>query len=111
MLSARAIAGVRFSPIHFTPNASVFAGQRCAGIRISVVDRETLRSVSLGIEIAVALRDLYPAEWERKNFLRLLANQAGFDRLERGESAPAIVASWQRDLAEFQKRRAKYLLY
>ncbi len=111
VLNARAIAGVRFSPVRFTPSASVFAGERCGGVRLDVVDREALRSVSLGIEIAVALRDLYPTDWDRKGFVKLLANGAVFQRLERGETAPAIIASWQKDLEEFVKRRAKYLLY
>jgi len=111
LLNARAIRGVRFSPVHFTPSASVFAGERCGGVRLDVVDRQALRSVSLGIEIAVALRDLYPADWDRKNFVRLLANGAVFHSLERGETAPGIIASWRKDLEEFVKRRAKYLLY
>ena len=110
-LNARAIAGVRFSPVHFTPASSVFTGQRCGGIRLDVVDREALRSVSLGIEIAVALRDLYPAEWERKNLVKLLANEDAIRRLENGENAPAIIASWQKSLEDFEKRRAKSLLY
>ena len=111
VLAAHAIPGARFSPVHFTPASSVFAGQRCGGIRFDVVDREALRSVSLGIEIAAALRDLYPVDWERKGFVKLLANGAAFERLERGDTAPAIVASWQKDVEEFEKRRAKHLLY
>lgn len=111
VLAARAIAGVRFSPVHFTPSSSVFAGKLCGGVRLDVVNREALRSVSLGVEIAVALRDLYPVDWERKGFVKLLANSAAFERLERGDTAPAIVASWQKDVEDFEKRRAKYLLY
>ena len=111
MINARAVPGVRFSPVHFTPASSVFAGQRCGGIRMDVVDREALRPVSLGIEIAVALRDLYPVDWDRKGFAKLLANGDAFRRLETGETAPAIIASWQKDLETFERRRAKYLLY
>src|SRR5262249_11338306 len=111
LLNARAIPGVRFSPVHFTPSASVFAGQRCGGIRMDVVDREALRAVSLGIEIAVALRDLHPLDWERQSFLRLLANADAMRRLEKGENAPSIIASWQKSLEDFEKRRARFLLY
>ncbi|HYR45636.1 MAG TPA: exo-beta-N-acetylmuramidase NamZ domain-containing protein, partial [Thermoanaerobaculia bacterium] len=42
VLAARAIAGVRFSPLHFTPADSVHAGKRCGGVRIDLVDREAL---------------------------------------------------------------------
>ncbi|HEV8117868.1 MAG TPA: serine hydrolase [Thermoanaerobaculia bacterium] len=110
-LNARAIPGARFSPVHFTPASSVFSGRRCGGIRMDVVDREALRPVSLGIEIAVALRDLYPVDWDRKSFLNLLANGEAFRRLEKGETAASIIASWQKSLEEFEKRRARYLLY
>ncbi|HKF44639.1 MAG TPA: serine hydrolase [Thermoanaerobaculia bacterium] len=110
-LNARSIPGVRFSPVHFTPASSVFSGQRCGGIRMDVVDRDALRPVSLGVEIAVALRDLYPVDWQRKDFVKLLANGDAFRRLEKGENAPSIIASWQKALEDFEKRRAKYLLY
>jgi uncharacterized protein YbbC (DUF1343 family)/CubicO group peptidase (beta-lactamase class C family) len=111
VLAARAAPGVRFSPVHFTPTGSVHAGQRCGGVRIDVVDREALHSVSLGIEIATTLRDLYPVDWDRKNLGSLIANGNVVERIERGESAPRIIASWQRELEEFRKRRLKYLLY
>jgi uncharacterized protein YbbC (DUF1343 family) len=59
-LSARRLPGVRLSPVHFTPDASVFAGQLCGGLRFTIWDREALKPVALGIEIASALRSLYP---------------------------------------------------
>src|SRR5262249_37957575 len=95
LLSARAIPGVRFAPVHFTPKSSDYAGERCGGVRIDLVDRSTVQAVSLGIEIAVALRDLYPSEWDRRRFVDLVANADTARRLEAGESAPAIVQSWQ----------------
>jgi uncharacterized protein YbbC (DUF1343 family) len=111
LLSARAVPGVRFSPLHFTPKTSVFAGERCGGVRIDVVERSALRPVALGMEIAVALRDLYPMAWDRRRFIDLVANADVVRRLETGQSAPAIVASWQGQLQAFLSKRAKYLLY
>ncbi|MGH9391863.1 MAG: exo-beta-N-acetylmuramidase NamZ domain-containing protein, partial [Vicinamibacteria bacterium] len=98
-------------PIHFTPTSSTFAGERCGGVRFTITDRDALRPAELGIEIAVALRDLYPVDWERKNFLQLLANRNTFERLERGETAETIVKSWSRGIDEFRARRARFLLY
>jgi uncharacterized protein YbbC (DUF1343 family) len=111
LLSSRSIPGVRFSPIHFTPGESVFAGERCGGIRIDVVDRNALRSVSLGMEIAVALRDLYPTQWDRSRLGMLIANDSVLRRLESGAAASEIIASWQRELQDFLETRGKYLLY
>lgn len=111
VLSARKIRGVTFTPIHFTPASSTFAGERCGGVRLNVTDRDALAPVALGIEIAVALRDLHAADWKIEKFLDLLANRDTFERLKRGETADSIVASWRNGLEEFRRRRAKYRLY
>lgn len=111
VLTARDIPGVRFTPIHFTPGSSVFSGQRCGGVRITVVDRKVLRPVALGIEIAAALRGLHPAEWDRKNLNSLLADRESVERLERGDEAAGIVGSWTPEVAAFRLRRQKHLLY
>jgi uncharacterized protein YbbC (DUF1343 family)/CubicO group peptidase (beta-lactamase class C family) len=110
-LSARKIAGVAFTPIHFTPVSSTFSGERCSGLRFTVTDREALSPVALGIEIAVALRDLFPVDWKREKFLDLVANRDTFERLQKGETAESIVRSWEKPVEEFRRRRAKYLLY
>ena len=111
VLSARKIPGVTFTPIHFTPVSSTFAGERCGGVRFTVTDRDVLSPVALAIEIAVALRDLFPVDWKREKFLDLLANRDTFERLQKGETADSIVRSWEKGLEEFRKRRAKYLMY
>jgi uncharacterized protein YbbC (DUF1343 family) len=111
VLGARRIPGATFTPIHFTPTSSKFAGERCGGVRIAVTDRDALRPVALGLEIAVALRDLHPVDWQRGKFLDLLASADTFRRLEAGEPADAIVRSWEAGLARFQERRARFLLY
>jgi uncharacterized protein YbbC (DUF1343 family) len=110
-LSLRRLAGVRFAPVAFTPSSSVHAGQRCRGVQISVADRAAVRPVSLGLEIAVALRDLYPREWERGRFGVLLANDAALVRFEKGETAAQIESGWAASLMEFERRRAGFLLY
>jgi uncharacterized protein YbbC (DUF1343 family) len=111
VLGARRIHAVTFTPIHFTPASSTFAGERCGGVRFTVTDRDSLRPVALGVEIAAALRDLYPVDWKREKLLSLLANGETFRRLESGETADAIVRSWEKGLEEFRKRRAPHILY
>ena len=110
-LNARRISGVRFIPIRFTPKASVFKNEECGGVNIVITDRARLQSVAAGIEIAAALRHLYPAEWKIDSYLRLLANSDVLERLKRGESADAIVRSWANSLERFRRARAKALLY
>jgi uncharacterized protein YbbC (DUF1343 family) len=110
-LAARAIPGVRFTPVHFSPTASEYAGESCGGVRITIVNREVLRPVALGIEIASALRTLFPSDWDRTRLGALIANADTLRRIETGESPETIVASWGAALAQFSRARAKYLLY
>ncbi len=62
-LNARSIQSVRFVPIVFTPSSSNFAGERCEGVNLMVLDRNTLDSPELGIELASALHKLYPNDF------------------------------------------------
>jgi len=110
-LNARQLAGVRFVPVRFTPTAGPHKDQECGGVNIVVTDRTRLQSVALGIEIAVALHQLYPSDWKVDGFVRLLANSDAFERLKRGDSAESIVRSWSNSLEQFRAARASALLY
>jgi uncharacterized protein YbbC (DUF1343 family)/CubicO group peptidase (beta-lactamase class C family) len=110
-LNSQRIAGVRFVPVRFTPSTSVFKGEECGGINLIVTDRSRFRPVFNGVEIAVALRKLYPAQWKVDSYLRLLVNSDSLERLKRGESAGDIVRSWSEGLDEFRKARARALIY
>ena len=110
-LTSRRVPGVHFTPLHFTPSSSVHGGARCGGVRITVTDREALRSVALGIEIASALRALHPGDWDRTRLGELIANADTVARIERGDTVESIVTSWEPGIAEFTARRAKWLLY
>ncbi len=110
-LNLRRLPGVRFAPETFTPASSTHAGAACQGVRISVVDRAAVRPVALGLEIAVALRDLHPKEWDRSRLGVLLASAAALARFEKGETAAQIESGWAAALMEFERRRAAFLLY
>ena len=110
-LNNQKIPGVRFVPVRFTPKASVFKDEQCGGINIIITDRSRFRPVMNGLEIAVALRKLYPTEWKVDSYLRLLVNSDTLERLKRGETAEEIARSWNPKLEEFRAARAKVLLY
>jgi uncharacterized protein YbbC (DUF1343 family)/CubicO group peptidase (beta-lactamase class C family) len=111
LLNQRGIPGVRFVPVRFTPKASVFKDEQCGGVNIIITDRSEFRPLLAGIEMALALRKLYPNEWKVDSYLRLLVNADTLERVKRGESARDIVASWNTGLQEFRKARAEVLLY
>jgi uncharacterized protein YbbC (DUF1343 family)/CubicO group peptidase (beta-lactamase class C family) len=110
-LNQRGIPGVRFVPLRFTPNAPVFKDQECGGVNVIVTDRAVFRPLLAGIEMALALRKLYPNDWKVDSYLRLLVNADTLERVKRGESAREIVASWSKGLEEFRRARAEILLY
>jgi uncharacterized protein YbbC (DUF1343 family) len=110
-LNERNLSGVRFVPIRYTPKASVFKGEELGGINVIVTNRESFKPVRTGIEIAVALRKLYPTDWKIENYLKLLANQEIFERVKRADAPEEIERAWQKDLDEFKKRRSQFLLY
>ena len=110
-LNLRAIPGVRFVPLRFTPRASVFKDEQCGGVNIIITDRSAFRPLLTGIEMAVALRKLYPNDWQVDKYLRLLVNADTLERLKRGDSARDILNSWNSALLEFRKARTEFLLY
>jgi len=110
-LNQKNLPGVRFIPVQFTPKSSVFKDEKCNGVRLIIVDRKIFRPVRVGIEIAVALRKLFPSEWKIDNYNRLLANEETLQKIKLAEPAEEIEKSWQKKLFDFQRIRALYLLY
>ncbi|MGI8493895.1 MAG: exo-beta-N-acetylmuramidase NamZ domain-containing protein, partial [Pyrinomonadaceae bacterium] len=110
-LNAKNLPGVRFVPIKFKPNASVFAGATLGGINIIITNRAGFKSVQTGIEIASALRALYPNDWKMENYNRLLANSEIYEKIMHGDAPDEIEKTLRKNLSEFMARRASFLLY
>ena len=110
-LNARAISGVRFVPVSFTPSSSNYSGQACQGVSIVLLDRNTLDGPELGIELASALHKLYPNDFKMERMMELLVNQATYEALATGQDPRRIAEGWREALGKFEEMRAKYLLY
>ncbi len=110
-LNGRGIAGVRFVPVTFTPTASVYSGQECQGVNVILTDRNGFDAPELGVELAAALRKLYPADFKIEQMQNLLVNQSVYDALVAGEDPRRIAQDWQEGLEKFEKVREKYLIY
>jgi uncharacterized protein YbbC (DUF1343 family)/CubicO group peptidase (beta-lactamase class C family) len=110
-LNARGIAGVRFVPVTFTPTSAVYSGQVCNGVNLVVTDRNGFDAPELGIELAAALRKLYPADFKIERMQELLVNQSAYDALMAGQDPRRIAQDWQEGLQAFGKVREKYLIY
>lgn len=110
-LNQRGIASVRFIPVSFTPSSSIYAGAKCEGVNILMLDRNTLDAPELGIELAAALGKLHPEDFHLDGVQTLLVNQTVFDALGSGQDPRRISQDWQEQLWKFQTIREKYLLY
>jgi uncharacterized protein YbbC (DUF1343 family) len=110
-LNSENIPGVRFASAEFTPESGLHAGQRCRGAAIEITDRSAVEAMRMGLEIAAALRDLYPQQFDVAKILPLLGNAETILRLRRGDAPASIVRSWAAPLEAFRRLRAKYLLY
>jgi uncharacterized protein YbbC (DUF1343 family)/CubicO group peptidase (beta-lactamase class C family) len=110
-LNARDIAGVRFIPVEFTPDSSVYAQQRCGGVQIVVSDRNLLDAPELGLEFASALESLYPQSYKVAGVDTLMASNASLEAIVAGDDPRRVAEQWRDGLAKFEVLRTKYLLY
>ncbi len=110
-LNARAIGGVRFVPIEFTPNSAVFAHKQCGGVNIVVTDRDALDAPEMGVEIAAALQTLYPGQYKIAGLDSLMVSKTSFDSIAAGQDPRRVAEQWRNGIEQFQTMRTKYLLY
>ena len=110
-LNAREIQGVRFVPVEFTPDSSIYAHQLCHGVNIVLLDRSVLDAPEMGVELASALHKLYGKAYDMHRMPELLNNKAAFDAIVAGQDPRRIAQDWQEQLSKFQDMRQKYLIY
>ena len=110
-MNGRAISGVRFVPVEFTPQADVYEQKKCGGVNIVVTDRNALDAPELGMEFAAALHKLYPEHFELKNLDRLMLNNASAEAIDAGADPRQLWMEWIDGMEAFKATRAKYLLY
>ena len=110
-LNDRGLGGVRFYPVEFRPTSSVFAHELCRGVHVIVTNRDALRPVRVGLEIAAALHRLHPGVFDLDAAVRLLGSQDALDRIKAGDDPADIAASWSQGEREWRSRVAPFLLY
>jgi len=110
-LAARRIPDVAFVPITFTPASSKFAGEACGGVNVAITDRDAFEPVRVGLEIAAALRRLYPDDWEGEKVGVLLLNRGVLDALLQGTDPDEMIPLAEAQITAFARRRSPHLLY
>ena len=110
-LNQAGITGVQFTPRDFVPKSSKFANQSCGGVQISITNRDLVNSTQLSVTFASVLRQLYPKQWQIEKSMRLLGSQSTLDSIRNSKPVGEIRAMIEAQVADFQTRRTKYLLY
>lgn len=110
-LNNRDISGIKFAAVDFTPVASTYKNRLCHGVRITVVDRNTLDTPLLGIEIINALQRLYPHTFKIDNTKGLVGSRSILTAIKNGQDPKMIAISWRQSLAQFFNLRKNYLIY
>ncbi|MDI1310651.1 exo-beta-N-acetylmuramidase NamZ domain-containing protein [Prosthecobacter sp.] len=110
-LNKLGLAGIQFTPLRFTPTASIFKGEACGGVRMAITDRTALHAVDVGIAIACTLQRLYPKEFKLSLVDTLLNRAASVKALRSGETWKKVLAGWVAETQVFEARRRTYLRY
>jgi uncharacterized protein YbbC (DUF1343 family) len=109
-LNRRGLPGVRFYPITFTPASSKFANESCQGVFVIVTNRDLMRPVRVGVEVASAIHRLFPGSFDVDKVGRLFGADTA-KRIRAGEDPAAIAAAWSRGESAWRLLRSKYLSY
>ncbi len=110
-LNARALPGVRFYPVQFTPAAAPYAGQNCQGVHLLITDRNRFHPVRTALEIVVALHQLFGGNYQLEKSPAMLGSKQILEKVLSGDGAADIAAGWEADERAWLQLRRKYLLY
>jgi len=83
-LNERHLAGLRFANQPFIPVTGLYSGQRCGGVAVRITDRQAVRAMRMGIEIATLLKKFYPDKFDPAKLMFLVGNTETIRELQAG---------------------------
>ena len=105
---------VEFTPLALLPSVPnpKFKDEVCGGIRVRVITRELFEPVKTGESLILALKTLYPTEFEWSGTInRLYGSAALKNGADEGRELADIRSGQEHGLNEFLELRSNYLLY
>jgi len=113
------LPGVMFEPTEFTPKSiegyvlhPKYEGVHCNGVWVRITDRDKLEPVKVGVYMIATAKKLFPDSLKfRRSFNRLAGTPKLAEAIDAGVAPEKIVAMWKNDVGQFEKIRAKHLLY
>src|SRR5262249_14416625 len=121
-LEAERLPGAAFRPIVFVPQFQKWAGRRCAGIALHVLDPGSFLPVRTGVAILCAAKRLAPTEfaWRAEPYAFvsdrpatdvLTGSAAVGEGIEAGAPLDDLTAGWEREERDWRDARRDLLLY
>lgn len=110
-LNSLGLAGIRFIPYRFTPDASKFKDELCGGVQIVLTDRNAFDPIQTGLSIVRELKSLFGDQFEVDKVNRLLVNQKVLEQVLASPQPRDYAPLWKPALDRFLQSRAKYLIY
>jgi uncharacterized protein YbbC (DUF1343 family) len=111
---AERLPGVTVREAYFVPASSKWVGETCVGLQLHVTDPFAFDPLRTAVAMLVHVKRLYgPAfAWRAGNGVDRLTGSATLrTMIGAGAGVDAVVAAWQRELADFERKRGTHLLY
>jgi uncharacterized protein YbbC (DUF1343 family) len=116
------LPGVRFRPISFRPTFHKWAGRLCGGVQVHVEDRGRFKPFVTGLALLEVARRQAPRRfaWRRPPYefeskrlpIDILLGTDMIRRgLERGATLGMLERRWRRELSDWMRGRAPFLMY
>ena len=108
------LPGVKVREQYFVPTFHKWVGKVCGGVQVHITDEYEFEAIRTAITMLVAAKRTHPTVfgWRPDNFIDLLS---GSDRLRKmidaGAGVDEVIGAWRSELAAFNAKRARYLLY
>jgi len=81
-LSEQLIFGIKTNPCSFIPTDSLYEGEECHGLELTITDEKTFYPVALGIKLISLLMKLYPS-YIKERLYHTNANPSGAGHLDK----------------------------
>ncbi|HEY0672300.1 MAG TPA: DUF1343 domain-containing protein [Longimicrobiales bacterium] len=114
-MSGHKFPGVRFEAMTFTParpGDNKYDNQLVNGVRFITTNRRTYDPTRVALAALLEVRAMHAAEFKwQPSFARLYGVRGTRALIEGGATYDQLTAAWDSELAKFEARRLRYLLY
>jgi len=108
------IFGIKSKPCRYVPKDSLYKGENCNGLELTITDEKTIQPVSFGIKLLSLLFELYPLHIQERAYVtnanptgnghldKLLGIKNAFDLFKSNASVDPVVSQlWSEEITSF----------